>query len=126
MPMESGYMLDYPYLIAHFHMETDTGVRPIVPTVENIAVTISNFGPNSDVTIYTPDGTELLHSDYDRSIERCCDEQLRNALLPMLKEARELESLLYAQEAEVDEAEWAEQYEKYYDGPYDHSLEQTF
>jgi len=80
--MESEARLKYPYLIAHFYMETDVGVLAVTPTAENIAAIILCEGVDSDVTLYSPDGEQIIVSSYDKEILHCADEQFLYDALP--------------------------------------------
>lgn len=112
--------LDYPFIIAHFYMETDTGVFPIVPTAKNMAALILNVGFNSDVDFISPDGLKLAVSDGDNGISYCFDAQfLSEKLLPALEHMKEMEQISNVVEAEVDPETWNRLYETYYDGPAD-------
>ena len=118
-PLSDPNKLDYPYLVAHFHMETDTGVFPIEADANIMVALILQQGDNSDVCFYAPDGTVVAVSDYDNGIALCFDQRfLVDALLPALERMRAAEHVPDIPEADVPADEWAIQYDRYYESPY--------
>lgn len=117
--MSETNRLDYPFIIAHFYMETDTGVFPVVPTAENMAAMIAGLGFLGDIDFIAPDGTKLAVSDGDTGIRECFDQEfLSKALQPALDKLLASNECPDWQEAQVDPDEWDALYEQYYDGPY--------